>query len=246
VRVNIVQIATAKLPHGVERVRVLQLSDIHLSDSIGPAELRKIEAKVRELRPDIIAVTGDLVDTNMAKRTEDAKILRELPATHGKYAVMGNHEYYRGLDNSRKFMRESGLEILENRAVLDKSGIIVAGIDDPVMPRNPQAPANTVKLLKRQEQGRFVLLLKHRPYVEQNEIGLFDLQLSGHTHGGQIWPGTMFAKRANRDVEQGLSELAAKAGRSLLYVSNGVGYWGPPMRFMAPPEITVFDLVRAN
>ena len=244
VRVNVHEIATAKLPSGVERVRVVQLSDIHLSESTGAADLRKIDAKVRELAPDIIAFTGDLVDTDMENRAEEALILRDLPASSGKYAVMGNHEYYRGLANSRAFMRRSGLEILENQAVADKSGIIVVGVDDPVMPRKPEDPADLATLLKRQDQSRFILLLKHRPYVEPEETGLFDLQLSGHTHGGQIWPGTILAKRFNRNVEQGLTELVSGAGRSLLYVSNGTGYWGPPMRFMAPPEIAVFDLVR--
>lgn len=239
-------IATAKLPPGTDRLRLMAMSDVHLSESIGPRELRQIAALVEEQKPDVIAIAGDLVDTDMRNRDEDAQILRDMQASHGKYAVMGNHEYYRGLKNSRDFMRKSGLTILENRAVEDGSDIIVAGIDDPVMPRNPEAPADPAVLLKKQDQNKFILLIKHRPYVQPEEIGLFDLQVSGHTHGGQIWPMTHWASAANHHAKQGLSTFTAPDGvkKSLMFLSNGTGYWGPPMRFLVPPEVTVIDLVR--
>ena len=236
-------IETEKLPPGVERVRVVGLSDVHLSENIREKELEKVVRLAREQAPDILAVVGDLVDTNMRGRDAEAALLRSIPARTGKYAVLGNHEYYRGLENSRGFIRKSGLELLENRAVNDKAGIIVVGVDDPAVPRTAGTPG-TLQILRRQKQGRFTLLLAHRPMVEAASVGLFDLQLSGHTHGGQIWPFTYLANKLNGDASQGLNVYESARGRSLMILSNGTGYWGPPMRFLAPPQVVVVDIVR--
>lgn len=236
-------IETEKLPPGVERVRVVGLSDVHLSEDIGEKALEKVVELAREQQPDIVAVLGDLVDTNMRGRQAEAALLRSMPARTGKYAVLGNHEYYRGLENSRNFIRESGLELLENRAVNDKAGIIVVGVDDPVVPRRA-ASLGALQLLQRQKKDRFILLLAHRPMVEAASVGLFDLQLSGHTHGGQIWPFTYLAGKLNGNARQGLNVYESSRGTSRMILSNGTGYWGPPMRFLAPPQVVVVDIVR--
>ncbi|MDR2893096.1 MAG: metallophosphoesterase [Deltaproteobacteria bacterium] len=233
-------------PESDQRLRIVAISDVHLSESLGVDFLGKIAALVESQKPDIIAITGDLVDTDMSGRSADAAILRSLTARYGKYAVIGNHEVHRGLASARAFIAESGFTLLENRAVLDASGIVVVGVNDRSMREVGADSADPVAIIKKfpAASTRFVLMLKHRPLMSQDEIGLVDLQLSGHTHGGQVWPGSYLAKAANNDVEQGLTVYSREGqGETNLYLSNGVGYWGPPMRFLAPAEITVIDLI---
>jgi predicted MPP superfamily phosphohydrolase len=167
----------------------------------------------------------------MASREAEAEILSRHGAAYGAFAVTGNHEHYTGLDQALEFMARAGLTVLDDRAA-EVAGITIVGLDDLtlVWPAELQASAPP--------RDRFVLLLRHRPHVLKTSRGKFDLQLSGHTHGGQLWPiGPLQEKLQN--YTQGLS----KQGDSFVYVCNGTGFWGPPMRLLAPPEVTVIDLV---
>jgi predicted MPP superfamily phosphohydrolase len=158
----------------------------------------------------------------------------------GAYAVTGNHEYYAGLEHSLRFLRNAGFTVLRGEAAR-AGGIILVGVDDPTAMSSGQSTIlDTGKALASVSANNFVVLLKHQPVVDSDTK--FDLQLSGHTHGGQIFP-FVYLTRLRYRVHTGLTELAD--GR-LLYVSRGVGTWGPPIRLFAPPEITLITIAGAN
>jgi predicted MPP superfamily phosphohydrolase len=169
-----------------------------------------------------------------------AAMLKELSVKHGKFAITGNHEYYAGLRRSLDFIEKAGFTLLRGEATPLLPWMSIAGVDDPAGGGggNPLARMDK-EILAPIPKDRFSLFLKHRPYVAEPALGLFDLQLSGHTHKGQIFPFTLIIK----------SLFPIDAGRlnlpdgSTLYVSRGSGTWGPPIRFLSPPEVTVIDLV---
>lgn len=240
IQVRHVTIKTPKLAPGSGELRMALLTDVHLSPTIGPKMLSNMVSLSNGQNPDIVIIAGDLVDTDMAAKTQEAELLRSLRAPMGKFAVLGNHEAYRGLLNSRSFIARSGLTPLENQSV-ELGGITVIGIDDPQVMGMTGNYADVPKMLNEANRDDFILLVKHRPMFDDEEVGLFDLQLSGHTHGGQIWPVGLLAAAVNNS-RQGLSELKGENGESLIYVSNGTGYWGPPMRVLTDPEVTVFHI----
>lgn len=247
-----VTIVTDKLPEGVERLRVAQLSDVHLGWIVGEDRLARMLAVVKDAAPDVLVVTGDLVDGDMDARDGEAALFREVLPPLGKFAVTGNHEYYAGIRQALAFKERAGIRVLRGEAV-EAGGMVIAGVDDPSGKWTSSGGRSEVEVLGGIPRDRFVLLLKHRPLVDGESSGLFDLQLSGHTHGGQIWPFYWLTRLAN-DYRPGLRAIApsvgggsahaAGAGESRIYVSNGTGTWGPPVRFFAPPEVTVIDIVR--
>lgn len=240
VAVRRLEIRTDKYLGGRDKLRVVAVSDLHIGETVGPGDVAKWAEMIRAEEPDLLVVVGDIIDTDMSRRDAEARLLRSIPTTYGTYAVLGNHEVYSGLRNSRDFIRRSGMTLLENET--DSSGPVnVVGVNDPQVARltggaQPDVPA----LLREGRPDKFTLLLKHQPLFQAGETGLFDLQISGHTHGGQIWPGRLIVRRIF-GLPQGYSALADD---SLLYLMNGTGYWGPPMRLLARPEILVVDIVR--
>ncbi len=240
-RVVRLALTTPKLSASAPPLRIVGVSDLHLAAFIGPRSLRRMAEAIAGQRPDILLIAGDLADADMTRRHEEAAILRAIPAPLGKFAVTGNHEFYRGLEMSLAFMRGSGLTVLRGQAA-EVGGIIVAGVDDSVFAgRFEPDSADVMRLLSGLPEDRFTLLMNHRPQYPEQAVGLFDLQFSGHTHGGQIWPGRYLARKSNH-AAQGLTRLQAGRRSSLLFVSNGLGFWGPPVRFLAPPEIVVITL----
>jgi predicted MPP superfamily phosphohydrolase len=196
---------------------------------------------VREAEPDFFFMVGDLVDGEMSGRDREAELLRSHGAKYGAFAVTGNHEFYAGVEQAVNFMRRAGFSVIRDGRV-DAAGVVLIGLDDPAKGgRNFYAAEVLPDDLdfSRPAADSLVLLLKHRPQVVEDTEGKFDLQLSGHTHGGQIWPFGYIVSWANESV-QGLS----RKGGGAVYVSNGAGFWGPPLRFLAPPEVVVIDIVR--
>ena len=226
-----VVISTPKLPRSVECLRIVQVTDIHLGGLYYAAHLAHVMEKVRAAEPDIFVITGDLVDGDMERRGRESALLAEHGAKYGAFAVPGNHEFHSGYDKALIFMERSGLIPLVERAV-EVGGIVIVGLDEgggeEMWPTGLEVA-----------QDRFVLLLKHYPQPAKGGQNRFDLQLSGHTHGGQIWP-LVYAMHRAYGVPQGLS----RQNGGLVYVSNGTGFWGPPFRFLTPPEITIIDLIR--
>ncbi len=240
-RVEHVVIPTAKLPAGMQRFRIAMVSDVHLSRDIGPELLERIAGIVNASDADVFVTLGDIVDTDMRGRDKDAAVLRSIRSRYGTYGVLGNHEDYRGLDNSLGFYKRAEITPLRGRSVA-VGPIVLAGVDDSGISGAGMRAVNLVMEMKRRENPEaFVLFLCHRPQAPGVVLrGMpFDLMLSGHTHGGQIQPvGLIFTRLAHR-APSGLGEY----GGGLRFVTNGAGYWGPPMRLFAPPEVVIIDLV---
>ncbi len=222
------------------RLRIVQISDVHVGLTVRSNRLRKIAEVIRKAEPDLIVSTGDLVDGQMDSIAGLAKILRELQPRYGKYAVTGNHEFYAGLSHALDFTSRAGFTVLRGERVNIPGVISIVGVDDPTGRQMGMHGGKTeAELLPGLPRDTFVLLLKHQPALENGSTGLFDLQLSGHTHGGQIFPFGLLVKLFFPRT----AGLYSLADGSSLYVSRGTGTWGPPIRVLSPPEVTVIDLV---
>ncbi|MFH1953228.1 MAG: metallophosphoesterase [Pseudomonadota bacterium] len=241
IRTEQITIRSPKIPKELGRFRIIQISDLHLGQIVGEERLEKILTKVREARPDILVSTGDLLDAQTDNISKVADMIRAVSTPYGKFAVTGNHEFYAGLERSLAFMEDAGFNVLRGDIKDIRGVILVAGVDDDEAANRFGLPRtkSEAQLLSHLPADRFVLLLKHRPLLDRASNRHFDLQLSGHTHGGQIFPFTLLIKMLY-PVDAGLLKLQDGA---FLYVSRGSGTWGPPIRFLNPPEITVIDLV---
>ncbi|MDP2105728.1 MAG: metallophosphoesterase, partial [Desulfobulbaceae bacterium] len=232
-------INTPKLAAAHSPLRIVQISDVHLGLIIGRARLGRILTAVNQARPDILVSTGDLVDGQLDGMEELAEMLADIRPRYGKYAVTGNHEYYAGISHSLSFTKRAGFTLLQGEAIHLDGLLTLAGVND----RGRHAaeltgPSVEQNLLAPLDQSTFTLLLKHRPEISPDSFGLFDLQLSGHTHKGQIFPFSLltnlfFVKNAG---------LLTIDEQCQLYVNRGSGTWGPPIRLLSPPEVTVIEL----
>lgn len=243
IRTERVEIRTEKIPPGTGPLRIVQISDVHVGVLVRGQRLAGMLAAVRAASPDLIVSTGDLVDGQLNNMTEAAAQLKALQPRYGKFAVTGNHEFIAGIDDAVRFTRDAGFTLLRDEAV-EVAGILsLAGVDDPAGRRAGSGPdLSDGAALAKATAGHFTILLKHQPRVEAGAQGRFDLQLSGHTHRGQIFPFTILPWLVYPYLS-GDYELARGAR---LHVSRGTGTWGPPIRVLAPPEITVIDLLPAG
>ncbi|HPL10054.1 MAG TPA: metallophosphoesterase, partial [Smithellaceae bacterium] len=237
IRVKNLQIPVQQVLPGNGKLRIVQISDVHVGIIIRNDRLTPILEKIREAKPDILVSTGDLLDGELDNIMMDAERFTAIPAPAGKFAVLGNHEYYAGVSRSIEFTEAAGFQLLRDE-VAQASGITIFGEDD-ITGRKPGSTQKSALFLKSlaEKQNGFVLLLKHQPHIR--ETANFNLQLSGHTHGGQLFPFGFIVKLYFPRI-YGLHTLAEN---KLLYISRGTGTWGPPVRIFAPPEITVIDLI---
>lgn len=242
IRTERIRINTEKLPPAIRRLTIVQISDVHLGLIVGEKRLQRVIEKVREAGPDLLVSTGDLVDGQIDSMGKLAAEFRKLVPRYGKYAVTGNHEWYAGINSSMDFMRNAGFTVLRG-SVEEVDGVLtIAGVDDPAGAWVGERTIDEGEVLEKASRNKFTLLLKHRPVAARNEESLFDLQLSGHTHKGQIFPFNVVTWFFY-PTRTGLSQLS---GSSSIYLSRGTGTWGPPVRFLAPPEITVIELVSSR
>jgi predicted MPP superfamily phosphohydrolase len=235
-RVKRVQVPLAKLPRAAHGFRIAVVSDVHLGPILGRAHTQRIVDTVNRTQPDLIAVVGDLVDGDVHDLGPAAEPLRLLRSRLGSYFVTGNHEYFSGAQQWVDHVRELGLTPLEN-ARRELPHFDLAGVNDVQGESEGHGPDFRAALGDR-DRSRTAVLLAHQPVVIHDAVrhGV-DLQLSGHTHGGQLWPGNYLAELANPTVA-GLERY----GDTQLYVSRGAGAWGPPVRVGAPSDITVVEL----
>jgi predicted MPP superfamily phosphohydrolase len=225
---------------------IAQISDVHLGPMVGEMRLSRIIRILERVKPDLVVATGDLVDAQMDQSDNLAAMLATLKPPMGKFAIAGNHEFYAGIRQSGRFLKLAGFKFLRNEDFKLNGFLTIVGVDDPAgkrrYPENGMVGKKEKILVADADSERFTLLLKHRPTVEEESLGRFDLQLSGHTHGGQIFPFNLitgfFYPR-----QRGFYRLS-KA--STLYVNRGTGTWGPPMRFLSPPEVTLIELQRVG
>jgi hypothetical protein len=242
IRLDKTTIITPKIPAASSPIRIVQISDVHLGAIVRDHRLKSIMDQVKKADPDIFVSTGDLVDGRTEGMDTVARLLREASPRYGKFAVTGNHEYYSGLGQALAFTKKSGFHVLHGEAVTVGSLVNIVGVDDPAGTGISSTRKGEDKLLRTVNKDLFTILLKHRPVVDEESIGLFDLQLSGHVHKGQIFPFRLIT----RLFFPFYAGLYSFSGGSLLYVNRGSGTWGPPIRFLTPPEVTVIELVHGT
>jgi len=242
VAVRPVEVALRGLPAAFAGFRIVQLTDIHVGPTIGRGFIEDLVARTNALEPDLIAITGDLVDGSVAELARHVEPLRQLRARHGVFFVTGNHEYYTDADAWIAHLRGLGVRVLRNeRVALERAGqhIDLAGVDDLVgRSYSPAHGPDLPRALAGRDPTRPVILLAHQPRTapEAAAHGVA-LQLSGHTHGGQLFPFNLLVPLQQPFVA-GLHRL----GDLTIYVSTGAGYWGPPMRLGVPAEISAITL----
>ncbi|MEE1927937.1 metallophosphoesterase [Streptomyces sp. TRM 70351] len=235
-RLKRVTVPLAKLPRAAHGYRIAVVSDIHIGPILGRSHTQRIVDIINRANPDAVAIVGDLVDGSVTHLGEAAEPLAGLSARDGSYFVTGNHEYFSGAGQWVDFVRELGVRPLENERT-ELAGFDLAGVNDIAGEDYEEGPDYAAALGDR-DPGRASVLLAHQPVMIHDAVehGV-DLQLSGHTHGGQMWPGTYLAALANPTLA-GLERY----GDTQLYVSRGAGAWGPPVRVGAEPDITVVEL----
>ncbi|MFJ6070173.1 metallophosphoesterase [Streptomyces sp. NPDC093065] len=235
-RVKRVTVPLAKLPRAAHGFRIAVVSDIHLGPVLGRGFAQKVVDTINSTQPDLIAVVGDLVDGSVKDLGPAAAPLARLRARHGAYFVTGNHEYFSGAEQWVAEVRRLGLLPLEN-ARTELPHFDLAGVNDVAGEDEGRGP-DYARALGDRDRSRACVLLAHQPVQIHDAVDHgVDLQLSGHTHGGQLWPGNLIAGAANPTLA-GLDRY----GDTQLYVSRGAGAWGPPTRVGAPSDITVIEL----
>ena len=239
-----VEVPLADLPKELDGFTIAQISDIHVGQTIGRNFVEAIVDRVNLLEADMIAITGDVVDGSVPDLAHHTEPLARLASRHGTYFVTGNHEYYSGAHAWIRELERLGAKALMNEhVVLDHDGaaLTVAGVTDwSAHHFDPSHKSDPRAAVKGAPPHAPKVLLAHQPRSAPfAEAAGYQLQLSGHTHGGQFWPWN-FLVRLQQPFTAGLARL----GRMWVYTSRGTGYWGPPMRFGVPSEITLIRLVR--
>ncbi|MDX6743997.1 metallophosphoesterase [Actinocorallia sp. A-T 12471] len=231
-----VTVPLAKLPRSAHGFRIAVVSDVHLGPILGRGFAERVVATVNATQPDLIAVVGDLVDGTVEELGSAVEPIGGLRARHGAFFVTGNHEYFSDADAWVEHVQGLGLRLLANERV-ELPGFDLAGVNDVVGEGYGAGPDLAAALAGR-AASRASVLMAHQPVFvhEAVEHGV-DLQLSGHTHGGQLWPMNLVAGLANPTVA-GLERF----GDTQLYVTRGAGAWGPPTRVGAPSDVTVVEL----
>lgn len=238
VAVREVEVRLRRLPKALDGTTIVQLTDVHVGPTIRRDFIEEIVARTNALNADVIAITGDLVDGTVEDLREHVAPLGELKARWGVYFVTGNHEYYSGADEWIAELTRLGVRVLRNERVTvgpEGESFDLCGIDDHQAAQfGGDHGADLARACRGRDPSRELVLLAHQPRAvfEAQKHGV-GLQLSGHTHGGQIWPWK-YMVRLQQPVVSGLATF----GETQVYVSNGTGYWGPPMRLAAPAEIT--------
>lgn len=230
-----VPVRLSRLPQQLSGFRIAQLTDVHIGDILGQRFLRGVVEQTNRTKPDLIAITGDLVDGSVAELGPAVAELAKLKARHGVYFVTGNHEYYSGAADWIAFLRSLGIVVLENQRVSIGDGSAsfdLIGVPDHHA--RPVAPNMQAAALHRDPE-RELVVLAHQPVQVKDAIAInAGLQLSGHTHGGQMVPFNLLTALAQPHI----AGLDHAGGNTQIYTSRGTGFWGPPMRVLAPAEIT--------
>ena len=243
-RTEAVTVHLRRYPAGLPPMRVVQISDLHVAMLLRRPYVERMVQQVMQLRPDLIVLTGDLIDGHPADLAADVAPLARLQAPYGVFGITGNHEYYSGASRWMQVFAELGIKPLRNaRVEIGKPGasIDLAGVDDPAG-RAVAGDGGTDfdRALAGRDPARELLLLAHQPKLAELAASYgVGLMLSGHTHGGQIFPFGALVRLAQPYLS-GLHRL----GDMQIYVNRGTGYWGPPLRLLAPAEITLLTLCR--
>ncbi|MDD5131138.1 MAG: metallophosphoesterase [bacterium] len=228
------------LPEKLERITIAQISDVHMGLIIQGKRLEKIVTLTNDLNPDLIVITGDLVDEQALHMEELVEPLQRFKSKYGVFACTGNHEYFAGIEKAEAFIERGGVSLLRNRWIEVAGGLQIVGRDDPTGTRvGGEKIPSLAEIMKGIDPKKPIILLYHTPgttMAELQRLGI-NLQLSGHTHQGQLWPFRYIVKKIYA-MPYGLF----RSGDTTVYVNRGTGTWGPPIRVGAPPEITFITL----
>jgi predicted MPP superfamily phosphohydrolase len=247
-----VDIAIEDLPPALDGFRIVQISDLHVSSMIRRPYVERVKEITNKLNPDLVALTGDIIDGPLSRLMEHAAPLKELLPKGRVIFVTGNHEYYSGAPEWIEHFKSMGMTVLQNSYVaIEHNGteMMVAGIVDPAVTMidptrraDPDLASRTVEFGSVAKNPSIKILLAHNPKITgaAAKVG-FDLQLSGHTHAGQFFPWTLAVRLVHAPHYAGLS----RAQKMWVYVSAGTGTWGPPVRLGTTPELTLLRLVRS-
>ncbi|GIF24990.1 putative MPP superfamily phosphohydrolase [Actinoplanes tereljensis] len=231
-----VSIPLAKLPRGMDQTRLAVVSDIHLGPLTGTRHAGRIVDLINSVQADIVCVVGDLVDGSVAELGRFAAPLADIESRYGAFFVTGNHEYYSGFEPWLEEVTRLGMRPLRNER-LEINGLDLAGVNDLGGAQHGDAP-DFGKALGDRDTSRPVVLMAHQPAAAHQAAPYgVDLQVSGHTHGGQMAPFNLLVK-----LEQPVVSGYGKVDGVPVYVTNGAGFWGPPVRVGAPPQVTVVEL----
>lgn len=245
IRIEKVRVPLRRLPAALSGLSIVQITDVHIGPTLGRGFLDRVVDQILALAPDLVVITGDLVDGTVAQLREHVAPLGRLRAKHGVYFVTGNHEYYSGADEWIAELGRLGVRVLRNERVEIREGdaaFDLAGIDDHSAHQFRGHGADLARALEGRDPSRELVLLAHQPRQLLGAEGAgVGLQISGHTHGGQIFPWRYLVALQQKFV----AGLYQHQG-TWLYVSRGTGYWGPPMRLGSPAEITRLELVAAS
>jgi len=237
-----VRVPLARLPRAASGYSIVQMTDVHVGPTIGKDFVERIVRETNALAPDMVVITGDLVDGTVEQLADLVRPLGDLRARDGVFFVTGNHEYYSGADAWIAHLATLGVRVLRNERVAIRDAFDLAGVDDASAHRMlPGHGQDVAKALEERDPARAVVLLAHQPkaFKEALRAGV-DLQLSGHVHGGQMVPFNWLV-RLDQPFVSGLHLVE----RTWIYVSTGTGYWGPPMRVGPGAELTRIELVSA-
>ena len=242
-------VTLSRLPPALDGLRIVQVTDLHIGPFLGGNWLRRVVDKVNALKPDLIVITGDLVDGSVDEQRRHVAPIADLRALYGTYFITGNHEYYSDVEEWCDHVASLGVRVLRNERVSivtgsGDEGFDLAGVDDSAGDHLPGGGHALSKALAGRDPNRVLVLLAHRPSVAQEASAHgVDLQLSGHTHGGQIWPFT-YLVHLQQLYSHGL--YRHRDTETQVYVSAGTGFWGPPMRLGTSAEITHITLHSAS
>jgi predicted MPP superfamily phosphohydrolase len=235
-QIDRMRIPIAKLPRAMDGTRLAVVSDIHIGPLTGVDHARRIVQVINSVNADLVCVVGDLVDGSVAELGRSAAPLAGIESRHGAFFVTGNHEYYSGVEEWVDEVARLGIRPLRNERV-EINGLDLAGVNDLTGEQQGDAP-DFARALGDRDTSRPVVLMAHQPVAarEAAPYGV-DLQVSGHTHGGQMAPFNLLVK-LQQPVVSGFGEVDGVP----VYVTNGAGFWGPPVRVGAPPQVTVIEL----
>jgi len=235
-RLRELEIVVPGLPKEFDGFTIVQLSDLHLGVTVPLSKFSRIVARVSALKPDLVVLTGDILDAGLRVESDFARIGSGLKARYGVLTILGNHEFYHGTDDAIQAFQSMGAHLLRNEVLVLPCGLQVAGVDD--MRTAHLSEADVAAVLARLDKAKPSLFLSHQPlYFEAAVRAGVGLMLSGHTHEGQIWPFGLIVRLVYPHF-YGLY----RQGASLLHVTSGTGQWGPPMRLFTRAEIVRFTL----
>jgi predicted MPP superfamily phosphohydrolase len=243
-KIKNVKVPIKDLPKEFEGFKIVQISDLHVGPTIKKSYVERVVKLANEADADIVCLTGDMIDGEVAGLHAEIAPIQQIQARHGKFYVLGNHEYYWDAMGWKTSIENLGFQPLLNanaNVAVNGRSMKIVGLTDPAAGQFKLEKPNFERALGGVLKEDFKILLVHQPqYAKEAETWNFQLQLSGHTHGGQFFPWTLIAKGVHK-YNSGLEKLKELS----IYVSVGTGYWGPPIRLGAPSEVTLLTLTNA-